>query len=561
MKLLKKTGLLLLFVSFTQVCLSSDYSDTPLQGSKGNWGWSGSSAQMWFNNGTFLMINFVPKVYCKHATFGLTTNTDIKSIVLKIDDKIIRNVIPKASVLENGKQFCSFSLSDDDLRELKNGSLLKIDTDEDKLLSSLSGSALSINMAYGNCMKAVGETIIMPSRIARPKLQKNDLKQGKISKLTTTRIDGGDAITIFNGKFEKGDGQKIIEEITESGAILLILNSIGGLVSEAQQVGYFLRRNNISSMAGNVCASACVFTLAGGVNRYSLKQSKVGIHRSRIPRHTGSLEEGQMIAGDYIKYFKIMGIDNEIVEIALNTSSQNMRWLTANEMHNLHLTTKSHTANTQGYESSYKESPVINTKKSKRNASKIFGNYIRISLGHGTSIEVPKNWIILSDNRRITVDAAIEAMGESSEYGPIEPSSLNFVANLYDEIGNTIALVHTRFYMDNLLTQDLVRKLTSSQLDDLSAGSEKASVAAAQMLGARMINWFGSEIQVINGIYVLVNEYQQSDINNQGVMRVRVLDVWRMPHSFTFTLSYRESDAKILLPIIDHMANSLRQVQ
>lgn len=53
--------------------------------------------------------------------------------------------------------------------------------------------------------------------------------------------------------------------------------------------------------------------------------------------------------------------------------------------------------------------------------------------------------------------------------------------------------------------------------------------------------------------------------NNQPMLMtitkigVRDLRVWNTPRSFTVTLSYRERDAKMLLPIVDYMTISLRQ--
>jgi len=74
-----------------------------------------------------------------------------------------------------------------------------------------------------------------------------------------------------------------------------------------------------------------------------------------------------------------------------------------------------------------------------------------------------------------------------------------------------------------------------------------------------MLNWYGSKMLVINGLYVLVHEHQHSGAGDAGITRVRGVRVWRSPRSITVTLSYRERDATMLLPIIDYMTSSLRQ--
>ncbi len=181
-------------------------------------------------------------------------------------------------------------------------------------------------------------------------------------------------------------------------------------------------------------------------------------------------------------------------------------------------------------------------------------NFVRVPLGKGASIEVPKNWVVLSGNQRTTIDTFVEAKG----YRQTE-STLSFAANLYDDRGETVALVNARFYPDNLITQTDARQITPADLREIDVQMRKVAEAPLKSMGVRMLNWYGSKMQIINGLYVLVHEHQHSGAGDAGVTRVRGLRMWRSPRSFTVTLSYRERDAVILLPIIDYMTNSLRQ--
>ncbi len=181
-------------------------------------------------------------------------------------------------------------------------------------------------------------------------------------------------------------------------------------------------------------------------------------------------------------------------------------------------------------------------------------NFVRVPLGKGASIEVPKNWVVLSGNQRTTIDAFVEAKG----YRQTE-STLSFAANLYDDRGKTVALVNARFYPDNPITQAEARQVTSADLKEIDVEMRKVAEAPLKAMGVRLLNWYGSKMQVINGLYVLVHEHQHSGAGDAGVTRVRGVRVWRSPRSFTVTLSYRERNATMLLPIIDYMTNSLRQ--
>lgn len=181
-------------------------------------------------------------------------------------------------------------------------------------------------------------------------------------------------------------------------------------------------------------------------------------------------------------------------------------------------------------------------------------NFVQVPLGKGASIAVPRNWVVLSGNQRTTIDAFVEAKG----YRQTE-STLTFAANLYDDRGKTLALVNARFYPDNPITQAEARKLTSADLKEIDVEMRKVTEAPLKTMEVPMLNWYGSKMQVINALYVLVHEHQYSGAVDEGVIRVRGLRVWSPPRSFTVTLTYRERDSAMLLPIIDYMTNSLRQ--
>jgi len=108
-------------------------------------------------------------------------------------------------------------------------------------------------------------------------------------------------------------------------------------------------------------------------------------------------------------------------------------------------------------------------------------NFVRVPLGKGASIEVPKNWVDLSGNQRTTIDSYVEAKESMMSYRQYE-STLSFAANLYDDRGNSIALVNARFYPDNPFTQAEARQVTSTVLKELDVelrkGYEQALKAA-----------------------------------------------------------------------------------
>jgi hypothetical protein len=181
-------------------------------------------------------------------------------------------------------------------------------------------------------------------------------------------------------------------------------------------------------------------------------------------------------------------------------------------------------------------------------------NFIRIPLGKGASIEVPRNWVVFSNKKLITLDAFVEAKGYK-----LTESSLTFAASLYDDKKKTIALINVRFYPDNPITQAEVRQVTSNDLRELDVELKKIISTSLNTMGIRMENWFGTKMQNINGLYVLVHEHQQNNFSGDDLTRVRGIRVLRSPRSFTVTISHREREAVILLPIVEYITKSLRQ--
>lgn len=180
-------------------------------------------------------------------------------------------------------------------------------------------------------------------------------------------------------------------------------------------------------------------------------------------------------------------------------------------------------------------------------------NFVRVPVDKGASIEIPKNWVVLSGNVRTTIDAFVEAKGYR-----LTEASLDFAANLYDDGGKTLALVNVRFYPENPITQAEARQLSAADIKEIDVELRKNAEPPLKSMGIRMLNWYGSKMHVINGVYILVHEHQHSGAGDLGVTRVRSLRVWNSPKSFTVTLSYRERHSTMLLPIIDYMTNSLR---
>ena len=161
-----------------------------------------------------------------------------------------------------------------------------------------------------------------PPRQQRPQAAVRSGPVVSDDKLSSFETDDGTTLLLFAGEFGPDDGQRIIGALRTTGAPLLVLTSEGGLVSEAQMVGYFLRSNNVKTLASGLCASACTFALAGGVERGAFEGTRIGVHRASLLSGGGSLDDGQQLMANFLRYFRSM---------AGSVASERMRRLTLDE--------------------------------------------------------------------------------------------------------------------------------------------------------------------------------------------------------------------------------------
>lgn len=143
---------------------------------------------------------------------------------------------------------------------------------------------------------------------------------------------------------------------TEKLSSMMVLDSPGGFFGGAAILGAMIRKLKMTVIIGRpvgevvtretgltsaTCASACVLVLAGGVSRYYVTDSRVGVHRS----HTGpevrdpttrAIVNGKVphdeVKDDYIRFFRQMGIDPRLTDLIDKTPSEQIYWLSPQEM-------------------------------------------------------------------------------------------------------------------------------------------------------------------------------------------------------------------------------------
>lgn len=163
-----------------------------------------------------------------------------------------------------------------------------------------------------------------PNRMPRPN---GPAPSGPLpDRLTLTALDAG--IYRLEGGIEPGDADRIGKQILQATPKVetLVLQSPGGIVDEALDLGRFIRAQGIKTemRSGEICYSACPYILAAGTQRRIDDDASVGVHQhyfgeSTILPASFAVEDIQRGQAGVMVYLDAMGIDPLVMQHALST--------------------------------------------------------------------------------------------------------------------------------------------------------------------------------------------------------------------------------------------------
>lgn len=169
-------------------------------------------------------------------------------------------------------------------------------------------------------------------------------------RLTFSEIETGENAgkVLINGMIADGDAAHfsrwIDALVTEPSGVLL--NSPGGEVQEALQIGRMLRDTGLSVTvpASAICFSACPYILAGGLERVVSRRATIGVHQHYFGENTylpaflmvSDIQSGQ---AQVMTYLNDMGIDPLLMAKALVTPPDDIYVLIPDELEGFKLAT------------------------------------------------------------------------------------------------------------------------------------------------------------------------------------------------------------------------------
>ena len=123
--------------------------------------------------------------------------------------------------------------------------------------------------------------------------------------------------------------------------IPLYIQSLGGNLGAALEMGYMLREHGMSTVSFNWCASACTYMMMGGVNRVVAKNGVYAVHQFSFDSNidpqkavysNNDLQAFQDQVASLHDYASQMGVDTDVVSIASHTPPSTTTNLTREQL-------------------------------------------------------------------------------------------------------------------------------------------------------------------------------------------------------------------------------------
>jgi hypothetical protein len=183
--------------------------------------------------------------------------------------------------------------------------------------------------------------------------------------------------------------------------------------------------------------------------------------------------------------------------------------------------------------------------------------FVRVSLGNGVSAELPKNWTVVSANRRITLSAWNEAMLESAKLSDA-PNEMPFTAQYFDDSKRLAGTLAIRFYPTITITESEAVAGGDRFVGELDRGVRSTFTRDYEVSGGTVLAWHGTRRILINGATYFVSRNDQLSPKGEKFhgMLVRHLNA---SNSFTVLISYRLDQKFFLEPIVEKVIRSIRK--
>jgi hypothetical protein len=153
--------------------------------------------------------------------------------------------------------------------------------------------------------------------------------QADAAKLSTIKLDKGWTIVV-TGEIERGDGAKFRSEASKYDDVLILLESPGGSLADAIDIGETIRLKGYSTAVinGSECNSACALIWLAGTPHALSRSGRIGFHAAYSDR-SGSVQESGVANAMVGRYLTLLNLPEKAIIFATSSPPSELSWLTA----------------------------------------------------------------------------------------------------------------------------------------------------------------------------------------------------------------------------------------
>lgn len=150
------------------------------------------------------------------------------------------------------------------------------------------------------------------------------------AEITVQKDKTGRPMVVLNGRIETGDFNKFVKITAKLPAGTIVgLNSEGGVIVDAINIGHTVRNKRFLTVAGSACISACTFIWLAGVERGAFDDSSIGFHSVYTLKENGEAQvdgAGNAVVGAYLTK---LGFGYSAIIYFTQTAPESAEWLSS----------------------------------------------------------------------------------------------------------------------------------------------------------------------------------------------------------------------------------------
>jgi len=179
-----------------------------------------------------------------------------------------------------------------------------------------------------------------------------------------------------------------------------------------------------------------------------------------------------------------------------------------------------------------------------------------VKLPRGVEVEVPKGWWLLGKDYNRVIETSVEAIMDLSGYELDNDKTVNLIA-----ASSTPLTTYASLRIDSItppsVTPEEVISLSKSDVNEFSMYMEQELSRMLPLQGNKMLDFYGSSAEQIDGHPALVTRYRRSGPKGPVIVEINQIFPGNM-HDLRINLAYRESEKGLWFAVIKKIRASIK---